>query len=479
MAAETKYGLTATGFRRKRLSDIIKSINSRLSDSLGVSIQTASNSVLGQLVGVFSFEIADLWEQGENSYNAMYPSTAQGVSLSNAAGLAGIQLIDAEYTTLIATCFGAENTEVPYNAQITDGAYTYSCTDVYAQILSSRASVIGLQLVGSVATGASYTLTIDNQTQTYTATSSDTKTIVLVNLAALFSFTDRTFSVNDETLLIQMSDQAATMKVIPSATLIFSTIGSPFNFKCDNAGAITPALGTVSRIVTTYAGWDSVENNVAAATGRNAETDISLRQRWGKSVYARASAMVEAVQAALYDVDGVTYAIVYENDTDTTDDYNRPPHSIEAVVEGGSAADIGKAIWRTHAGGITTYGDEAVMVYDSQTIPHIMRFNRPAAVTIYLQIKVTANPEKELSAAAVSLIQAAIVAQGEKMSVGQDVILQAFYGTIYNATSGAVGYMEIKGSTDGESYSTSNIVISPREVANFSAANIAVEIVTS
>ena len=218
---------------------------------------------------------------------------------------------------------------------------------------------------------------------------------------------------------------------------------------------------------------------MTAATGRNAETDISLRQRWGKSVYSRASAMVEAVQAALYDVDGVTYAIVYENDTDATDSYSRPPHSIEAVVEGGSAADIGKAIWRTHAGGITTYGSQAVTVYDSQAIPHTMRFNRPTAVTIYLQIEVTANPEKELSAAAVSLIQSAIVAQGEAMAVGQDVILQSFYGTIYNATSGAVGYMTIEASTDGENYSASNIVISPREVATFSAANIAVEIVVT
>ena len=58
--AETKYGLTAEGFKRKRLPDIIKSINARLSDALGTKIQTSSNSVLGQLVGVFSYEISDL-----------------------------------------------------------------------------------------------------------------------------------------------------------------------------------------------------------------------------------------------------------------------------------------------------------------------------------------------------------------------------------------------------------------------------------
>ena len=473
---ETKYGLSATGFKRKRLPEIMQAINARISDTLGLKTQIQSNSVLGQIVGVFSYEIADLWEQAENGYNAMYPSTAQGVSLSNAAGLAGIQLIDAEFTTLVATCFGANGTEIPYNAQITDGTNTYSCTDVYLQIDSARACIVGVKLAGAVAEGTSYSLTIDGVTQAYTAISGDSATNVLVGLSALFSFTDRTITVNNEAMLITMNDQSQTMNVVPGNTLVLSTIGSPFNFKADTVGALSPNIGSITQIVTSYAGWDSVENNVAAVVGRDAETDISLRQRWGASVYDRASAMVEAIRAALIQTDGVTFAIVYENDTDTTDSDGRPPHSIEAVVAGGNPQDIGATIWRTHAGGITTYGTQAVTVNDSQGIPHTMRFNRPTEVPIYLQITVTANPEKELSAAAITLIQQAIVNQGAGLTVGQDVILQGFYGTVYQATSGAVGYMEIKGSTDGTTWSTDNIVMDARHLATFDAANIAVTI---
>lgn len=475
---ENKYGLSATGFKRKRLPEIISSINARIADTLGKPIQISSNSVLGQIVGVFSYEIADLWEQTENTYNAMYPSTAQGVSLSNAAGLAGIQLIDAEYTTLFATCGGSQNTEIPYGAQITDGTYTYSCTDVYKQIDAGRACIVGVKLAGAVSDGTDYALTIDGITQTYTAVSGDTATSTLVNLAALFTFTDRTLSVNNEVLLITLNDQSGTMNVIPGTALTISSIASPFNFKCDTVGAITPPIGTVTQIVTSYAGWDSVENNVAAVTGRDAETDISLRQRWGASVYDRASAMVEAIRAALIQVEGVTFAIVYENDTNDTDADGRPPHSIEAVVAGGSAQDIGATIWRTHAGGITTYGSQSVTVNDSQGVSHTMYFNRPNEVPIYLQITVTANPEKDLSAAAVTLIQSAILKQAEGLTVGQDVILQGFYGTVYSATSGAVGYMEIKGSTDGVTYSTDNIEIDARSLATFNTANISVTINT-
>ena len=474
--AEIKYGLSATGFKRKRLPEIMQAINARISDTLGLKTQIQSNSVLGQIVGVFSYEIADLWEQAENGYNAMYPSTAQGVSLSNAAGLAGIQLIDAEYTTLVATCFGVNGTEIPYGAQITDGANTYSCTDVYLQINSSRACVVGVKLAGSVAEGTSYALTIDGVTQTYTAVSGDSATNVLVGLSALFSPTDRTMTVNNEALLITMNDRSQTMNVVPGNTLVLSTIGSPFNFKCDTAGAITPAIGSVNQIVTSYAGWDSVENNVPANTGRNAETDISLRERWAKSIYHRASGMTEAITAALYDVDGVTFALTYENDSNDTDLDGRPPHSIESIVRGGDPLEIAKTIFRVHAAGITTYGSISQTVNDSQGVSHVVNFNRPTLVPIYLNLSITSNPEKRLSASAVGLIKSAIVDYFSTLTVGQDVILQSLYGTIYAATSGAVGYMQIEGSTDGTTFSTDNIVINARSLATITANDIDITI---
>jgi uncharacterized phage protein gp47/JayE len=267
------------------------------------------------------------------------------------------------------------------------------------------------------------------------------------------------------------------MNIIPGNTLTLSTIGSPFTFKADIAGALSPNLGSITQIVTSYAGWNSVENNVPAVVGRDAESDISLRQRWGASVYDRASAMVDAIRAALIQTDGVTFAIVYENDTDSVDDEGRPPHSIEAVVAGGQPQDIADTIWRTHAGGITTFGSIGVNVNDSQGISHLMRFNRPTEVPIYMRITVTANPEKELAGAAITLIQKAVLAHGATLTVGQDVILQGFYGPIYQYTSGAVGYMQIEASIDGTTWSSNNIILNARSLATFSADNILVTIV--
>ena len=475
----TQYGLSPAGFKRKRLPEIIASINARIADTLGKPIQTSANSVLGQIVGVFAFEIADEWEQTENVYNAMYPSTAQGASLSNVAGLAGIQLVEAEYTTLILTCFGTDGTEIPYLAQVTDGKYTYSCQDVYRPIEASRSNVIGVKLASnSISAGVEYALTIDNEQKTYTATASDTAAGVLRGLAKLFSFDDRIMWVENGALMITMEDSRKTMEVFAGPTLIISVVASPFLFKCDTAGAVDPVLGTVTQIVTPYSGWNSVENDAPASVGRDSESDSALRSRWSRSVYNRASAMSEAIQAALYQVSGVTIAVVYENTKNTTDQDGRPAHSIEAVVRGGEDAEIASIIWRYKAAGIDTYGFQSVDILDSQRILHTIHFNRPSEIPIYIRVQVMRNPEKAMSSAALARAKQAIANQGNSLQVGQDVVLQAFYGTIMEATSYAVGYINLAASKDGESYSMSNIAISPREIAAFSLENITVEVVS-
>jgi len=479
LADLVEYGLSPTGFKRKRLPEVISSINARIKDTLGKPIQTSANSVLGQIVGVFAYEIADEWEQLENSYNAMYPSTAQGTSLSNVAGLAGIQQIEAEYTTVVLTCFGTEGFEVPYLAQATDGKYVYSCQDVYLPIEASRSNVIGIRLAStSIVAGTEYILTIDDDVQTYTATASDTVTSVLSGLMALFSFDDRTMENNNGVLMIRMNDSRKSMAVYVNSAMNITIVASPFNFKCDTAGAIDPNIGTITQIVTSYAGWNSVENDAPAAVGRDAETDNALRARWSRSVYNRASSMVEAIQAALYNVDGVSVAVVYENASNDTDADGRPPHSIEAIVDGGDGIDIGKAIWTHKAAGIDTYGSESAVTYDSQGVAHTMYFNRPTQVPVYLHIEITENPEKALSSAAVVIIKQALVEKGNALGVGKDVILQSFFCTIMTAASNAVGYIQMTASTDGTTYSTSNVIISPREVATFAESNIVVEVVT-
>lgn len=469
-----EYGLTAEGFKQKRLADIIQSMNSRIADQLGVQISTEANSVFGQLIGVFSYEIADLWEQAAQVYGAMYPHTASGVSLDNSAALAGITPIAAEKTTVVCTCYGTNGTQIPYGAQISSTSNSnivFQCTDSNAVISSTSACDVDIT-IESVSAGT-YTVTIDGTPHSYTADGSETIAQVLTALGS--SITEVVANVENDVLELTESNQQNTFAVAISNNLVFERIGSPVTFECMTTGAITPAIGDLTDIVTTYAGWDSVSNNVSANTGRLAESDTALRQRWNASLYTRSVGMTDSIASALMTLNGVTSAYVYENDTDSTDAEGRPPHSIEAVVNGGEADEIGLAIWQKKAAGIDTYGSQSVSINDSQGFPHTINFNRPLVVPIYLNITVTEYPEEALPPNAQTMIVDAVINYGNTLTVGNDVILQRFMGAIYQNVAG-IGYITVTASTNGSTYSSNNISIDVRHVATFDATRIQVTI---
>lgn len=469
-----EYGLSSTGFKQKRLADIIQSMNSRIADQLGVQISTESNSVFGQLIGVFSYEIADLWEQAAQVYGAMYPHTASGVSLDNASALAGITPISAEKTTVVCTCYGTDGTSIPYGAQISSASNSnivFQCTDSNAVISSTEACDVGITIES--VTAGTYTVTIDGTPHTYTA--SGTETIAQVLTALGSGITEVTANIENDVLELTESNQENTFSVAISNNLDFEHIGSPVTFECTQTGAITPAIGDLTDIVTTYAGWDSVSNNVSANTGREAESDTALRQRWNGSLYTRSVGMTDSIASALLTLNGVTSAYVYENDQDTTDADGRPPHSIEAVVDGGETDEIGLTIWQKKAAGIDTYGSQSVSVNDSQGFPHTINFNRPLVVNVWLNISVTEYPEEALPPNAQTMITEAVLNYGNSLTVGNDVILQRFMGAIYSSVPG-IGYITITASTDGVTYSSSNIQIDARHVAVFDLSRIQVTI---
>lgn len=472
--AEIKYGLTEEGFRRKRLADIRKSMLDRLGDSLGVHLDTGNNSVVGQLFGVIAYEIADLWEQAENTYNAMYPTTASGESLSQAAALAGITPEGAKATVLLATCYGQDGAKIPYGAQIAssrDAAITFSCTDTDAAI-SANAACEADFTAADPAAGDTFSMTIATVKHAYTARSGDKGADVLGGLMKQFSLSGITLSLADNVLNVKSTDPANTFSVAAEGVTL-SRIGSPVHFTSDTTGAVNPSIGEMTQIVTAYTGWDAVSNNRAAAVGNAAETDVSLRQRWNRSVYSRGRTMAESIAEALYQVEGVTMAKVYENDSDETDAAGRPPHSIECIVTGGELQDICDTIWARKALGIDTYGSTRLPVTDSQGITHDIGFNRPAEVKIWIKVVIHENPDEVFAASGLTDIAEAILQKGQASAVGEDVILQKFYCVMYGAASG-VGQVELTACAGEEegTYTAENIRIDDRSIAVFDLARI-------
>ena len=109
---------------------------------------------------------------------------------------------------------------------------------------------------------------------------------------------------------------------------------------------VTPAsIGTITRIVNTVGGWQSVSNPTVATLGTARQSDSLLRVERRRSVARPGNNQVDSLTGELFAVDGVRRVRVYENYSNYTDTNGLPPHSVAPVIDGGADADIAKAIF--------------------------------------------------------------------------------------------------------------------------------------
>ena len=80
-----EYEVTEKGFVMKRFDTILSEVQSDISGALGFDVSQNPQSLLNAaLIIPFCDKIAALWEVGQDSYYAKYPSTAEGINLDNA-----------------------------------------------------------------------------------------------------------------------------------------------------------------------------------------------------------------------------------------------------------------------------------------------------------------------------------------------------------------------------------------------------------
>lgn len=159
--------------------------------------------------------------------------------------------------------------------------------------------------------------------------------------------------------------------------------------EAETAGAYVANAGTITVIATPVTGWLSVGNSADAVTGSPAESDPVLRSRRERELFAGGTSPVDAVRAALSRVSGVSVAEVAENPTSAWEG-SRPPHSIEAIVQGGTDAAVAAALWGAKAAGIELYSSAdtptEVEITDAGGFTRTIVFTRPAAVSCYAEV---------------------------------------------------------------------------------------------
>jgi uncharacterized phage protein gp47/JayE len=196
---------------------------------------------------------------------------------------------------------------------------------------------------------------------------------------------------------------------------------------CETIGAITALAGNIINIMTPQSGWTSVTNIAAASVGQPVETDSQLRARQALSTMISSETMLAGTIAAIAATPGVTRYNVVENYTNAYDGYGNPPHSISAVVEGGTQLAVATAIYNNRGIGCYTNGTTSVPITDPDTGQSInINYFLPTYVPIYVSIGI--HKLVGYTTATATAIKAAIAAYLNSLQIGENLTISGLYG---------------------------------------------------
>lgn len=482
-------GLSAAGLEIKTIDDVLNDSRTRAADIFadlvpaGDIVDVSDNSALGRMIGVMAPSEASLWEAIQQIYDSFNPNTAIGVSLDNIVALSGINRLVAQSTRAQVLLEGTTNTVISSPLGKAYSSTTQRVFSILNPIILSpeNASGVGLAVTNVQPTTLyrfSYSVdgvnfvNADITSPSSGATSASILEQMKTEIDTLFAGVFTTY-YQDGRLFVSRTDPFQIASFTTSVNLAIQKVIKLGVAQDDIPGPFEQPAMSIDTISVPIAGWDSINNPVAATTGRLQETDPELRERFRNSKFVQSANIIESLIDALSNVEGVTDVQVYENDTMTVDAQGVPPKSFMPIVLGGLPTDIGNAIWSNKPTGISSSGNATVQIVDSLGFVHPVSFRRPTEIPIYITIDISATGD--LAGDAPATIRQNVVDYGETTCfIGDDVIYSRFYTPI-NAVPGHMVNSLTMG-TSASPTGMTNIVIDFNEVATFSPANVIVTI---
>lgn len=258
---------------------------------------------------------------------------------------------------------------------------------------------------------------------------------------------------------------------------------------CDTIGSIQADPNTLTRIVTTTGGWQSVTNPSVPVIGTDRQSDPSLRIEQKLSVSRPGNAQIDNMIAEVFAVPDVIRVRMYENDTNLTDTNGLPPNSEAVIAAGGRDINIAKAIFRKKNPGCKLFaiGNAVIVkdVYDKYpSNKRDITFGRPKYIDI--QVSVNVKSDGTLPSDVIPQIKKAILqyAQGALMEpdsgfnvLGFDIGEDVPAGRLYTPVNSVIGGHGASYVTDITLTGGSHLIaIAFDELSNWAENNITVTI---
>lgn len=279
-------------------------------------------------------------------------------------------------------------------------------------------------------------------------------------------------------------DQAGNVYLCTEAGTIPSSGSINLTFQCATLGAIACPSGYLNAIYQSITGWDSITNASAGSEGSDVETRDAFEARRSASVSANAQGNLDAIQAAVLSLSGVTDCYCLENDTSsavTTNGVTLAANSIYVAVVGGTSSAIAAAIWAKKSPGCAYTGNTTVTVTDTSSYysapypTYSVTYEVPTSTAVLFAVSMQNN--SSVPSNATTLIQNVIISAflgedgGARAKIGSYIFASRFYAGIAALGSWALIYsVQIGTSTANASY----VQMQANQAPTLQASNISV-----
>ena len=187
----------------------------------------------------------------------------------------------------------------------------------------------------------------------------------------------------------KVADAEGNVYVCQTTTTIPAGGSVTVTFQNEVGGAIACPTNTVTSIVTTISGWDTVNNPNAGVVGSDTETDAELRKRYKEFVNNNASGTIGSLVSAVLGLDGVLDCVGAENPSGASisvGGYTINANTYALSVLGGTGSDIAAAMWEKHSMATQT-GNTTVTYTDPDTnVSYNFSIVRPTELAYYFKV---------------------------------------------------------------------------------------------
>lgn len=438
------FGLTSEGFVSKTLAILKQEIEEDLRAAFGDSIRLEPQSAFGQFVGTQAERFALLWELAQALDSAIDPDKAAGEALDGVAALTGTIREAAAPSGVVATCTGTPSTALAVGRQ---------ASVVQTGVRFETVAAATIAVLPAWAGTTSYTAgqRVTNASRAYHC--------ITTGVSA--------GSGGPTTTSLDITDGTAHWRYLGEGTGAIDV-----DMESVDDGPVIAVSGTLTVIETPVGGWSNVVNLLDAVPGQDEETDAALRQRRITELATGGKATHAAIVADLLAVEDVTSVLVFENETAVVDAEGLPPKSVEAVVLGGTDADIREALYNSVAAGIATHGAISGVVTAADGQLFTVRHSRPTTKNIYVRVDLVKDPDTYPTNGD-DQVKAAIVADEAYYELGRDVTSSRVESNVW----GVAGVLDVTLTAIGLAPAPTletTIVLLARELAAFDSSRITI-----